>query len=185
MDPRYCLLRGSSSNLVHLCGIMREFLRQTNPAEKWLAERFQTELRLVNGRLIVVRFDLPSSGQEGFRFNQEQVSTQFHDLIMYDRENMLGGDYAAICDSVAAYLNQQIDIVAQRALKHALLSLSVLDALDLNMPAQAGERLSNLGMELVEFPNSEKLWGPWLQIARIAVDAATPPKTGPIDWNQF
>ncbi len=155
---------------------MRDFLRQTNPAEKWLAERFQTELRLVNGRLIVVRFDLPSSGQEGFRFDKISVFDQFQDLILGDRKDMLMRECSPICDSIAACLNQQIDNVAQRALRHALTSLSVLDALDLNMPAQAGERLSNLEAELEEFPNAEKLWGLWLQIARIAVDAANPPE---------
>jgi len=138
--------------------------RDTNPAQIWLAERFAVNLPLVSGRLIVVRFDLNSSGEDGYRFNEQNVERQFGQMILGDRKDIHLEDYLSTCDSIAHVLNERIDAVALDCLGHARQSLILLDALDNGDRYGAKSTGIVLGTKLLDYgTHADRIWGNWLE----------------------
>lgn len=155
---------------------MRDFLRKTNPAEIWLGEKFQTELRLANGKLIVLRFDLQSASDNGYRFDTEKVVEQFGDSILACQETNYG-EYLNVAATIADVLNTRMTILAQRVLGHSRMSLFLLDALDLSAWSTARQILCRLAESLddLDHPRAEQIWGKWVQQVVQYVDSQDPP----------
>jgi hypothetical protein len=139
-------------------------LRDTNPAQIWLAERFAVNLPLVNGNHILVRFDLNSSGANGYRFNEQNVERSFGQLILGDRTDIDIEMYLSTCDSIAWRLNSEIDEVAIDCIGHARQSLYLLDALE-NGDRLAAKALGiRLGESLLRYgTHADRIWGNWLE----------------------
>jgi len=143
---------------------MRKLLRETNPAEKWLEERFKVQINAANGGVIQVRFDLKSSGDKGFRFNEERVIEHFGHMILADKETDYG-EYLNVASIIAGMLNEQIDAQAEAALKHARISLLLLDALDAGRPDLARGLMLDLLAELDYFgTHADKVWAVWTNL---------------------
>ena len=139
-------------------------LRETNPAQTWLAERFTVNLPLVSGNHIVVRFDLNSTGATGYRFNEQNVERSFGQLILGDRKDIPIEEYLAVCDAIAWRLNADIDEVAIDCLGHARMSLYLLDALEIGDRLAAKAVGIRLGESLMRYgTHADRIWGNWLE----------------------
>jgi len=141
---------------------MKALLRETNPAEKWLGERFQIQMNAANGGVILVRFDLKSSGDKGFRFNAEKVMEHFGHMILADPATDYG-EHLNVASTIACMLNEQIDTQAVMVLGHARRSLSLLDALDAGRWDIARRLAQALVCDLGHFEtHADRIWGIWL-----------------------
>lgn len=151
-------------------------LRQSNPAQTWLHERHQTELRLADGKLIVLRFDLESTGQTGYRFDTEKVVNEFGDSILACPETDFG-EYLNVASTIADVLNERMDMVARRVFGQVRLSLSLLDALDDDAFGPARLIWEGLVDSLGVYDNTQvfKVWGQWIENVRRYIDTADPP----------
>ncbi len=90
---------------------MLEHLEKTCPLEEWKKLRWGARVDLINGCVILVRFDIASAyGPKRVVFSPGCVDADFGHLIRMGRENKKGWDeeYWDICDAVADALNKKI-----------------------------------------------------------------------------
>ena len=141
---------------------MKNILRETNPAEKWLGERFRIDMQMADGYHIVLRFDLPSTGLTGYRFDAEEVVKRFGEHILADKETNYG-EHLNVASTIAEVLNERMDAVALAVFEQCCMSLSLLDALDAQDYVLARLIGLRLGESLVVFgEQADNLWGDWL-----------------------
>lgn len=144
---------------------MNKLLRQTNPARLWLREKFQTDLQLASGHHIVVRFDLPSTGVTGYRFDAEAVISLCGEHILADIDKDYG-EYLNVASTIADVLNQKVDAEAKRVLGEVRMSLSLLDALDAEDWMGAALILEGLTDSLIcHGEHANRIWGSWVNLA--------------------
>lgn len=143
--------------------MMIQYLTNTNPAGKWLQGKFQTSLRLVNGQLIVLRFDVASCGTQGFKWTADKVIAKFDPTTLVDKETDYG-EYLSMASTIADVLNQKMQLVANDVLEQVRMSLDVLGALSL------GDRLSAYVLAvrltnrlLIYSPESDRIWSAWIE----------------------
>lgn len=141
---------------------MKNILRETNPAEKWLEQRFQIEQQFADGHLLVLRFDLKSTGLTGYRFTALDVAERFGQHILADPVTDYG-EHLNIAAIIAGVLNEKMDRVALEVFEHIRMSLLLLDALDAQDAAAARLIGVALGERLVAFgAQADHIWGDWL-----------------------
>lgn len=142
---------------------MLQQLRDSNPAKTWLYERFQTSLRLANGQYIVVRFDLGSCGPKGFRFDAEEIVKRYNSGILVDKEANFG-EYLNVAATIAATLNEKIQLEADIVLGHIKTSFDILDALSCKDYVVANLLGGEMALRLISYnPRAADVWGSWLQ----------------------
>jgi len=142
---------------------MRNLLRTTNPAETWLAQRFMVKLTCPKDQHILVRFDLKSTGEEGYRFKPWDVIARFGHVILVDPLED-SEQYIDVATSIGEKLNAEMDRTAQLALVHARQSLLILDALDAGDVSLAKRTGISLGESLLYFGAfADRIWGNWLE----------------------
>ena len=148
---------------------MIQLLRNTNPAKIWLREKFETSLRLVNGRLIVLRFDLASCGTtDGLIWDADKVSAQF-DLV----------DDPSIASSIADTLNEKMELEAAEILQQIKMSFLILDALEAEDISMAARGLSDLCDRLESYkPRALKIWSQWIRNVMHVIKSANDPEYG-------
>lgn len=141
-------------------------LREWNPAKLWLREQFQTSIRLVNGHLIVVRFDIVSASTFTGNVVDHNMGRYLLDDDMKDhvRKNPSGAEYYAdICGAIADSLNDKMRMMRDTVLGHSKMTFKILDALSSGDNASAYALTLNLGAELLDFePRASKVWGGWV-----------------------
>lgn len=145
---------------------MIQTLRETNPASIWLREKFQVSLRLLTGRLIVLRFDLASCGTtDGLIWDADKVAEHFG-----------LGDTASV---VADTLNEKMEIEAAEILRQIKMSFLVLDALEAYDLLTASKELSDLCGKLESYkPRALDIWGPWISKILHVIRSANEPELG-------
>lgn len=157
--------------------VMIQHLQHANPARIWLRERFQTSLRLVSGRLIVIRFDLASCGREGI-WDADKVMTHFDPTFLVDKEDDFG-EYLSIASCIAAVLNQRMQLEADEILSHLKMSFSILDALQAEDYAAAYLLTGTLGMRLLPYePRASAIWSGWVDRVFEHIKSASGPEFG-------
>lgn len=151
---------------------MLQQLRDSNPAKKWLYERFQTSLRLASGQHIVVRFDLGSCGPRGFRFDAEEIVKRYDSGILVDKEADYG-EYLNVAATIAATLNERIQLEVDTVLGHIRMSFDILDALSCKNYSAANLLVADMALRLLSYnPRANDVWGDWLQAV---LNIAKPP----------
>lgn len=119
------------------------------PALVWAQHRFQTEIQTGAGKLLVVRFDIPTVDKP-WHFTAHSVAEQFADAL---------GDSAMdpeVCLALADLLNQRVKLVASDVSLHLRLTYSILDALSKSNLLLAHILLQALADSLL--PYAGQLW---------------------------
>jgi hypothetical protein len=152
-----------------------EHLEQTIPAARWINEgRFRISVEMTNGRLIVVRFDASSCGNQRFIWNAEKVVEHFWDCILVDLVSAYG-EYLNVASYIANLLNERVEQVRFMLHEHVRISYRILDALRATDTVLAYQLLVRLAHDLDGFePEAEQIWGEWV---RSAYDHLGPPGT--------
>jgi hypothetical protein len=141
--------------------VMIQYLQHANPARIWLREQFQTSLRLVSGRLIVIRFDLASCGREGI-WDADKIMTYFDPTFLVDKEDDYG-EYLSIASTVADVLNQRMELEAAEILAQIKISFSILDALRCQFYRTAYAETAHLAQRLLPYdPRASQIWSSWI-----------------------
>lgn len=157
---------------------MLQQLRDSNPAKTWLYERFQTSLRLATGQHIVVRFDLGSCGPKGFRFDADEIVKRYDPGILVDKEADFG-EYLNVAATIAATLNEKIQLEVDTVLAHIRTSFDVLDALSCKDRASANLLMTDLALSLLPYnPRAKEIWMDWLDKASHYADTISGSEPG-------
>ena len=156
---------------------MDQYLRDANPARIWLREQFQTSLRLVSGRLIVVRFDLASCGRKGI-WDADKIMTYFDPTFLVDKEDDFG-EYLAIASTVAHVLNEKMALEAEEILSHLKMSFLILDALQAEDYEEAYLLSGKLAVRLLPYdPRASNIWSDWIEKVFVHIKSASGPEYG-------
>lgn len=132
---------------------MQEFLKDTNPAQIWLGERFKVMLKCVTGMDILVRFDADTT----YRFDAEKVLAQFGHCILG-----VTAPAQEVAQAIAEKINGEIDWTIETARWHAESSFIILDALSAGYIEAASARLIKLCDSLKYFGEfADRIWGKW------------------------
>ncbi len=130
---------------------MLQNLKDTNPYRVWLDERFQTNLDLVNGKQIVVRFEVNS---RPYIFDAETVIKEFGDGMLADIK---------IASTIAEVLNQKMDIVIDEVARQCMWARAVTNALSAKDYRDAAIFLEELIVSLLIFePRATVVWAEWI-----------------------
>lgn len=121
------------------------------------------KLTCPNDQHILVRFDLKSTGEEGYRFKPWDVIAQFGHVILVDPVDD-PEQYIDVATSIGEKLNAEMDETARTALWQARESLLILDALDAGRKDIAKQAGIRLGESLLYFGTfADRIWGDWLE----------------------
>ncbi len=158
---------------------MISYLRDTNPAGIWLREKFQISLRLVNGRLIVLRFDLPSCCiTDGFIWDADKVTKHFADSILVD-DVVTVEKYLSTASVIADTLNEKMELEAEEILGQIKMSFLILDALETYDWLTASKKLSDLCDRLESYkPRAHEVWAQWIRNILHIIRSANKPEDG-------
>lgn len=160
------------------CSHMMDYLTDTNPGMVWLRQRFAVDLPTASGEHIVVRFDLKSCGDKGYRFDTDKVCAHFEHLILADPTTQLG-EYLSVAATIADVLNQKMDATKDEILEQIRTSYLILGALsDHNMSA-AYLLTNRLGYSLLQYePLASDIWTDWIGMVYEIIKADNEPGFG-------
>lgn len=130
-----------------------EFLKQTNPAYRWIKERFQIHLGgLKNGNAIIIFFDLESCGSYGYRFNEDIIEEKFSHCID-----------PAEYENIALRLNEKMVNLAQDVFSQIKTAQDILDALSAKRYYIANLLIIKLTDHLLRYEEqATPIWGDWV-----------------------
>ena len=152
-------------------------LRTTNPASKWLREKFWTTLMLANGHQITLWFDLASCGKEGYKWDADKVITRLDPTFLVDKETEFG-EYLSLASTVADVLNQRMDIISKDVMGHARESLRILEAISAENKTVAYLKTVALASRLVAYGSiANTIWGDWIAKVAEFTKPQNPPNT--------
>lgn len=158
---------------------MLEFLQDTNPATIWLRERFSTSLRLVGGKLIVVRFYLYECAPDGFKWDADKVITHCTPEFLVDIEDNFG-EYLSLASTVADVLNERMQLQTDVILAQVKMSFAILDALSADDYKDAHMLTGELGKSLLLYdPRASDVWSGWFELVFQTIDSHNKPGFGP------
>jgi len=158
---------------------MIQILRETNPAKIWLREKFQISLRLVNGRLIVIRFDLASCGTtDGLIWDADKVWKHCGDSILAD-DPLITEKHLSIASTIADVLNEKMEVEAAEILGQIKMSFLILDALETQDYGTACLLINQLIERLKPYdPRAYEMWRRWIGNVFHIVRTAISPENG-------
>lgn len=138
---------------------MLQNLKDTNPCDIWLAEKFAGTLDLVNGRSIVIKFNIDKNINI---FNTEKVIKEFGDGILADIENEYG-EFLSVAATMATTLNDKISIITNEVIWQSETSCAILRALEREDYYHAAQSLEELVTSLLIFESkAEPIWTRWV-----------------------
>jgi hypothetical protein len=124
----------------------------------------------------MVRFDLGSCGPKGFKFDADEIIRRYDPGILVDKETDFG-EYLNVAATIAATLNERIQLEADSVLGHLKLSFDILDALSSQNNTATNLLVGELALRLLSYnPRAKDVWGDWLQTV---LDIAKPPGNKP------
>lgn len=142
---------------------MLQHIRDSNPASKWLGEKFQANLTLANGHLAILRFDLSSAGKPSCQFDTDKVMKHYGDAILVDPETDFG-EYLNVASTIADVLNQKMAEVGQDVMGHVRSAHEIVAALSVDNKTDAYLDAIFLAKRLMTYGTSADVtWGVWLQ----------------------
>ena len=145
---------------------MIQTLRETNPAKVWLREKFEVSLRLVQGQLIVVRFDLASNE---FKWDTDKVIAHIGPTFL--------AETTSIASTIAHVLNEKMEMEAMEILQQIKMSFLILDALSIRDYKTTCLLIDRLVNRLKPYdPRAYDVWRPWIGDVVDIVNAAMPPE---------
>ena len=158
---------------------MIQTLRDTNPAGIWLREKFQISLRLVNGRLIVLRFDLASCGTtDGLIWDADKVTKHYGSFILAD-DLLVTEKHLSIASTIAEVLNEKMELEAEEILRQIKMSFTILDALEADDYVTACDLTTKLIDRLKPYdPRAYNIWRQWVGNVFHVVRTAISPENG-------
>lgn len=137
---------------------MLDHLRDTNPAPIWMGERFQTTLTFANGQMIIVRFDLSTTGKPEALFDAEKVIKHFGDAILADEEKEYG-EYLSVAATIADVLNQKMTQVGKEVMGHVAAAHKIISSLGMRDITNAYLDAVFLANQLLVYsPASDTIW---------------------------
>lgn len=141
-------------------------LRDTNPWQTWLCEKFQITLPLSNGHTICLNIGLSPEGKAGVNVNSVFVHNHFRDAILGDNTASIAIalDYVGDCNTVAGILAAEIGLL-EKTLEHQNTCATILlDALDMQTNENAKQAWNMLCRSLGDYePRASEVWLPWLE----------------------
>ena len=160
------------------CSHMMDYLADTNPSLVWLRQRFAIHLPTASGEHIVVRFDLKSCGDEGFKFDTDKVCAHFEHMILADPTTQLG-EYLSVAATIADVLNQMMDRVKEEVLWQFRMSYLILDALASHNMSATYLLTNRLGYSLLAYdPLASQVWSDWVGMVYETIKADNEPGFG-------
>jgi hypothetical protein len=144
-------------------------IAQKCPAEAWAQHRFSTEIDLVNGKKIVVRFDIPRKPEETFIFDGDKVAQQFGEMMGSSAQDK------DVCDAIADLLNARMKLTIKSVALHLKLVGECLLALKDERYLLSYLMLRTLATQLVAYAGDLWVyeWPEWLGLVeRFILDNA-------------
>lgn len=148
-----------------------DYLIDTNPGMVWLRQRFSVHLPTAGGDHIVVRFDLKSCGDNGYRFDTDKVHAHFEHLILAD-PFISFREYLSVAATIADVLNQRMDNTKEEVLEQVRMSYLILGALASHNMSAAYLLTNRLGYSLLTYdPLASEVWSDWVGMVYEAIKA--------------
>jgi len=147
-----------------------QYLKETNPADRWLETRMSTQFRLGNGHVIILRYDVASTvGAKRVHFDADKVWSQWSKALLGDGANE-PAHAVKLCEAIesadrlAGLINQKLHDQGSDLIRHVTMSHSILDALYGKQWHYAKSALLQLAKRLMHYEPraSEAGWGQWI-----------------------
>ena len=98
-------------------------LARACPAKVWAEHKFTEHIELVNGKQVVIRFEMPLNGSKPYRFTEEVVQEHVGPIL---DDPMLPPD---ILSAITSLFNQRIDLTITDVRNHLLLTGKIMELL--------------------------------------------------------